>query len=359
MYILFLSNGYGEDTIAYYIINSFPSSFKNRILTFPLVTEGKIFEDNGIKRVGPIKVFPSRGISGIFNLKNMLLDIKSGLIKHILKQIKFLNSLDENYYFVAVGDIYPLSLLYLSNKIDKTFFVATAKSIRTENFNFFEIFLMNKTIANFVRDQETYQKFEKRIKNLFFVGNPVLDIPYYEPPEEIRSALNKSNSILIFPGREDQALNNLKLLLPSIEVGVQKGFLFFIVVPNFYPIDQISAIVGYKDAIFVVDSRYLAYLLKECFVVWGFGGSVNEQAAGFGIPVISLDQKNWYRRRQRKLLGNSLILVSNSYQFIQKTLELKQNKQLYLQLSNEGRVRMGKQGGALSIVNLILEKINV
>lgn len=350
--ILFLSNGYGEDTIALYIIKNFPSNYTQNIEIFPLVTEGKIFKD--YKIVGPVKVFPSRGISGFLNVYKLWQDIQAGLIRHIFKQIEFLKNINENFYFVAVGDIYPLILLYFAKKINKTFFVATAKSIKTEPFNILEILLMKKTIANFVRDNQTYEwilKKYKELNNVYFLGNPVLDIPYIkflnEAPE---------NNIIVLPGRINESIDNIKKLLPIMKK--LKEFNFSIIIPDFYPVEEIKELIVNYDNVVIINSIYYRYFLENSFCVWGFGGSANEQAAGFGLPVISLYQKNWYRQRQKKLLKDSLILVEKIEDFEKETLKLKEEKDYYLYLSKVGREEMGPLGGAIKIANFIINFIS-
>ncbi|MCX7758223.1 MAG: hypothetical protein N2169_01210 [bacterium] len=355
MKVLFLSNGYGEDTIASYIIKSFPREFLRNISVFPLVTEGNVFRDEGIDIEGPVKVFPSRGISGFLNLRNFIRDLQAGLMFHIWEQIKYLNNLDSSTYFVAVGDIYPLILLYFSKRIHRTFFVATAKSVKTEYFNPFEIFLMKKVIANFVRDQSTMDWILRRygLSNVHFLGNPVLDIPfcYFE------SVDNLDKNIIFLPGRVDQALKNLAIFLPAMKKLVLDGFSFTIVIPKFYPVNEVYSLVKGIDRIFVIDSIYYRFFLERSFLVWGFGGSANEQAAGFGLPVISLNENTWYRKRQKKLLGDSLILVRTVDDFISKTLELEKNVNYYNYLRNVGKYQMGGLGGALNISNFIIQKV--
>lgn len=349
--ILFLSNGYGEDTIAYYIATNFPQELRDRIEFFPLVTEGKVFEEFEI--VGPIKVFSSRGISGFLNLTNFLQDIKEGLIKHVINQISFVKELGQEYFFVAVGDIYPLLLLYFAGKIDKTFFVATAKSVKTEFFNFFEIFVMGKSIANFVRDEKTYISLRKFLSNVYFLGNPVLDIPYVE----YKGSISESN-IIVLPGRVNKCLENLDRIKDSVKKLVKLGFEFTIVVPNFYPIEEIKGIMEGIEKIRIVDSVYYSFFLRNSFCVWGFGGSANEQAAGYGLPVISFNQKDWYRNRQKKLLGQALILVDKPEDFIRETLKLREDRCYYDFVSMKGKEEMGQLGGAEKIANFIMESLN-
>lgn len=360
MKILFLTNGYGEDTIAFYIIKQLKNYGFNDIAVFPLVTEGDVFSKNGISLCGPIKLFPSRGISGVLNLGNFFKDISNGLLNHLFKQLDFLKKLTD-CYFVVVGDIYPLLLLYFSKKIHRSIFVATAKSVRTEFFNFVEISLMKKTIANFVRDEDTKEWILKnyKINNVYWVGNPVLDIPYPDKVDDSFNTLFESldRNIIFLPGRKDWALQNVKLFRDSFRILIDKGFSFSIVVPSYYPVSEIESVLQNIRNVFVIDSVYYRFLLERSFLVWGFGGSANEQAAGFGLPIISFYQNNWYRMRQKKLLGEALILVKDIKSFIDQTIFLSENKDYYNYLSNYARRMMGDFGGAKNIAEFIKNNV--
>ncbi len=354
MKLLLLTNGYGEDTIAKYIIDNLYELGVKDIEVFPLVTKGDVFEN--VKIVGPVRVFPSSGISGFLNFFNFIKDIKAGLFGHIKQQIKFLKSLNDDLYFVAVGDVYPILLLYFSGKIRKSFFVATAKSIKTEPFNFLEISLMKNMIANFVRDEMTLKWIVSRygLGNVYFEGNPVLDLPRVEVDDEkFLNVLKYYKNIIILPGRKDVAVENLRNLIAFVPHLIEKGFCFTVVVPHFYPLDEIVRLVKEFENVFIFDSKYYRFLLENSFLVWGFGGSANEQAAGFGLPVISLYSKSWYRQRQKKLLRDSLILVRNWEEFYTQTMSLVNDVNRYVYLSNVGRREMGNLGGARNIARFI------
>jgi len=364
--IVFLSNGYGEDNIAFYIINSFPDYLRDNIFAFPLVSEGEVFKNNGIKVIGYVKPLPSKGISGFLNLRNFLVDIKSGLFSVLYNQLKFLKKLGDEFFFVAVGDIVPLLLLNFSGKIRKSFFIATAKSIRTEIFNPFEIFLMRKTIASFLRDKDSLDwvyRFYK-IKNVYFFGNPVLDIPVFND-NPLYDFFNKSidlsenyhnRFILVLPGRKEVCLKNLEdLKIPMLQImNSFPDVVFIVVIPNFYPLSDIRDLFKDIDKVFFVDSKYYGSFLRRGYLVWGFGGSANEQAAGFGIPVISFNQKNWYRNRQKKLLKDSLILVSNKDELIEFTKKFLNNRDYRDRIGSLGKDLMGEVGGGSKIVNFII-----
>jgi uncharacterized protein (TIGR03492 family) len=277
-----------------------------------------------------------------------------------------LKDLGDEFFFVAVGDIVPLLLLNFSGKIRKSFFIATAKSIRTEIFNPFEIFLMRKTIASFLRDKDSLDwvyRFYK-IKNVYFFGNPVLDIPVFND-NPLYDFFNKSidlsenyhnRFILVLPGRKEVCLKNLEdLKIPMLQImNSFPDVVFIVVIPNFYPLSDIRDLFKDIDKVFFVDSKYYGSFLRIGYLVWGFGGSANEQAAGFGIPVISFNQKNWYRNRQKKLLKDSLILVSNKDQLIEFTKKFLSDRDYRDRIGSLGKDLMGEVGGGSKIVNFII-----
>jgi uncharacterized protein (TIGR03492 family) len=373
--IIFLSNGYGEDTISTYIIRELKNKINNiDISAFPLVNDGEKYKQNNIKVIGPTKILKSSGISGFLNIKNFIIDIKDGLLNLILKQLNFLKEYKnkKNIYLVAVGDIYPLFLSVFENKLSKTnvIFIPTAKSYKTEPFNFIEIYLMSLVNANFVRDEITYLKLKNKLNNVYFVGNPVLDIEYLQLSENI----NLINNIIILPGRKQNCLNNLFYFIKAINLILNKiktenilNFLptFSIIVPDFYPINEIKNLIESelnqenKEKVYLLSDKYYRYVLENSYLVWGQGGSANEQAAGYKLPVISFNENNWYRKRQKKLLNNCLILVKqyDIDSLVNETINLFKDKTKYDFLREECYKEMGPLKGAINIANYIYNLI--
>jgi uncharacterized protein (TIGR03492 family) len=373
--IIFLSNGYGEDTISTYIIRELKNKINNiDISAFPLVNDGEKYKQNNIKVIGPTKILKSSGISGFLNIKNFIIDIKDGLLNLILKQLNFLKEYKnkENIYLIAVGDIYPLFLSVVENKLSKTnvIFIPTAKSYKTEPFNFIEIYLMSLVNANFVRDEITYLKLKNKLNNVYFVGNPVLDIEYLQPSENI----NLINNIIILPGRKQNCLNNLFYFIKAINLILNKiknenilNFLstFSIIVPDFYPINEIKNLIENelnqenKEKVYLLSDKYYRYVLENSYLVWGQGGSANEQAAGYKLPIISFNENNWYRKRQKKLLNNCLILVKqyDIDSLVNETINLFKDKTKYDFLREECHKEMGPLKGAINIANYIYNLI--
>jgi uncharacterized protein (TIGR03492 family) len=373
--IIFLSNGYGEDTISTYIIRELKNKINNiDISAFPLVNDGEKYKQNNIKVIGPTKILKSSGISGFLNIKNFIIDIKDGLLNLILEQLNFLKEYKnkKNIYLVAVGDIYPLFLSVFENKLSKTnvIFIPTAKSYKTEPFNFIEIYLMSLVNANFVRDKITYLKLKNKLNNVYFLGNPVLDIEYLQLSEDI----NFINNIIILPGRKQNCLNNLFYFIKAINLILNKiktenilNFLptFSIIVPDFYPINEIKNLIENelnqenKEKVYLLSDKYYGYILRNSYLVWGQGGSANEQAAGYKLPVISFNENNWYRKRQKKLLNNCLILVKqyDINSLVNETINLFKDKSKYDFLREECYKEMGPLNGAINIANYIFNLI--
>jgi uncharacterized protein (TIGR03492 family) len=373
--IIFLSNGYGEDTISTYIIRELKNKINNiDISAFPLVNDGEKYKQNNIKVIGPTKILKSSGISGFLNIKNFIIDIKDGLLNLILEQLNFLKEYKnkKNIYLVAVGDIYPLFLSVFENKLSKTnvIFIPTAKSYKTEPFNFIEIYLMSLVNANFVRDKITYLKLKNKLNNVYFLGNPVLDIEYLQLSEDI----NFINNIIILPGRKQNCLNNLFYFIKAINLILNKiktenilNFLptFSIIVPDFYPINEIKNLIENelnqesKEKVYLLSDKYYRYVLENSYLVWGQGGSANEQAAGYKLPVISFNENNWYRKRQKKLLNNCLILVKqyDIDSLVNETINLFKDKTKYNFLREECYKEMGPLNGAINIANYIFNLI--
>ena len=87
-------------------------------------------------------------------------------------------------------------------------------------------------------------------------------------------------------------------------------------------------------------------------MVLGLAGTANQQAAGLGKPIISVDEKG--KRVQKKLLGGAEILVPYDPEALKEALyKVLKDKRLYERMSREGRKRMGRRGALERLVSYI------
>ena len=102
MSILIISNGHGEDTIAMNLIHAIQKTTPHTaIMACPLVGKGTAYSNNQIKTILKNPTFPSGGF--IRSIKDLIIDIKAGLISHIRTQIKTIKAIpDGNVGFLSM-----------------------------------------------------------------------------------------------------------------------------------------------------------------------------------------------------------------------------------------------------------------
>lgn len=131
--LLVLSNGHGEDVIAVRILQELQKlSHPPEIFALPLVGEGHAYRKLGIPLIGAVRNMPSGGFVYMDN-KELLRDVRGGLVQLTLSQIKAMRNWVKNQKFdnrqtavLAVGDILPLLFAWVSGA--NYAFVGTAKS---------------------------------------------------------------------------------------------------------------------------------------------------------------------------------------------------------------------------------------
>jgi len=373
--ILFISNGYGEDTIAASVILKLAGQIpKERILSFPVVGEGRAYREIGIKIAGPTKNMPSGGLIPGGWVKNLWMDFASGLGRLMLKQISRLKELKtEILAVVAVGDTYPVILggLFTGKPV---IFVGSAKSDFFYPYSSIERFIF-KRFCNIVfpRDERTAESLRKDNINAKWVGNAMMDSLAYTGD---RFGIPEDRKIIaLLPGSRKVAYMDLPIILNAAEKVALKweeplGF----VAPLADSISITDLKESAKEAGFVLTSnraeeglvgtlrrdeievlllrRRFGDSIKLAYLVIGQAGTGNEQAVGLGKPVIAFDsggiaKLGWYRLRQKGLLGDSLLIVKrNSAQIALQVLNLLKDKEKYEKMAKIGFERMGPPGGA-------------
>src|SRR5690606_7296015 len=104
--ILFLSNGYGEDTVGARIAQSVQALAGSRLrpVAFPIVGAGDPYRLVGIPVIGPRAPLPSGGF-GYLNIRNAVKDVLAGSVGMALRQLQFAwRHRDEWNAVVGVGD---------------------------------------------------------------------------------------------------------------------------------------------------------------------------------------------------------------------------------------------------------------
>ncbi|MEQ8224329.1 MAG: lipid-A-disaccharide synthase-related protein [Candidatus Eremiobacterota bacterium] len=376
MNILFISNGYGEDSVAALLIEELRKRKVVNIKVLPLVGIGEIFDFPDVEILGPRVNLPSGGLINN-NLSALIKDIKAGLLTLTLKQIDILRKSSFDL-IICVGDRYPVILagLFTSSPL---IFVAIAQSVYGSGYSLFEKLLMKGRVNMvFPRDAETDMALNKWGISSRFLGNPMMDtFPVLPCNIDIPAS---AGVITILPGSRSEIWYNTKISLSVCRriYSLNRDIIFLMALSQRVLLEEFYAYISKegwnvsedKDVTHLVHSdgtevkmsqKYFGYMINRADAVLGQGGTANEQAAGLGKPVVTFwsperQVRPSFMKHQKSLLGDSLIIVSPEPEIIaEKLLELLKNPVKAHELGQIGSARMGGRGGGNKIVDYIIE----
>lgn len=203
--LLVLSNGHGEDIIAVRILQELQTwEQPPEIVVLPLVGEGFAYRHLNIPIIGTVQRMPSGGFIYMDGGKQLIRDVKGGLLQLTWKQIQTTRTWVKQqqtshlqHAVLAVGDIVPLLFAWMSG--GNYAFVGTAKSeyyVRDESgvlqrkekgaywenfsgsiYHPWERWLMTRQRckAVFPRDTLTHDVLKSMGVPAYDVGNPMMD----------------------------------------------------------------------------------------------------------------------------------------------------------------------------------------
>lgn len=383
--VLLVSNGFGEAAITTYVARSLRSlSPVSRSEHFPLV--GRPRSDAWPPAVGPQQEMPSGGLVTYWNLRNLAADLRAGLGDLTLRQYRFLRAQRERDVIIAVGDVYCLALCLMAAR-RPTIFVATAKSDYVAPHSGLERMIARRAAATFARDEATAQSLRNAGVHAQYAGNLMMDglqrtgldlgvrngalvvtaLPgsRADAPQAAADTVRRLvaiSGILTGRGREVQAFFSVA---PSVDARNVRVAIRAAGVEITDPQDGEGIVASGR-----LDNLELALvrgafgdLLEASDLVLGQAGTANEQAAGFGRPVVAAaqpgeapDKMLWYRMRQKRLLGDALlVLPAEPAQFAADVVRLIDDPQRMRHMADTGRERMGKPGGAAAVAAAALE----
>lgn len=371
--VLFVSNGHGEDAIAATIARQLRALRFAHTDHFPLVGEPVGLPD--FAAVGPQRRLPSGGLIAMFNVRNILADVRGGLVALTLAQLRFLRAARRTYqYAVAVGDVYCLALALLAGL--PTIFVGTAKSISVAGYGALERAVLRRARHVFVRDEATAQWLRGRGVAAHAPGNVIVDLlDGDETPPDLGS-----HAIVLLPGSRSAAYDDavaLAAIVRAIAGGIPETRAIIAIAPTLHPgvfVQRLRA-AGWRveerggplafeafDGDRALISGWTGSLgpaLRAATLAIGQAGTANEAAAALGLPVIALDTpvlagSGWYRRRQMGLLGDALLVVREAgKRAADAIIELLGDETRLAHMRSAGPKRLGGAGGARAIARTI------
>jgi uncharacterized protein (TIGR03492 family) len=380
--ILFVSNGNGESAIAERIAREVravaPGPFG--LDHFPLVGE----PPNGVlSTLGPRRTLPSGGLVAMGNVRALARDLRAGFARLFWSQLRFLRQQGPHYdCVVAVGDVYALALARLTKR--PIVFVGTAKSVFVAPYGPLERRFLRAAARVFVRDVATSQRLRAEGVAADAPGNTIVELADEAPQHGFAA----HSLVGVLPGSRASAyLDAVRLCSVVRALGERLGptEAMLSIAPSLHaerfasalaadgwvvePVaadDPIAFRARAGGAILIGWRGPLGTLIGAAKLVLGQAGTANEQAAAAGVPVVALDADRppairspgdeWYRMRQRRLLGDALAIVPGSPGLAADAIAaLLADTARLERMRDAGRSRMGPRGGSRAIARSIIE----
>jgi uncharacterized protein (TIGR03492 family) len=381
--VLFVSNGHGEGAIAERIAREVRALAGHPVGLDHLALVGDPPSGDALASVGPRRAMPSGGLVAMGNVPAFARDLRAGFAGLFAAQASFLRREGPRYdCVVAVGDAYALAFALLGRV--RTVFVGTAKSAYVAPYGAFERLLLRRATRVFVRDAATANVLRARGVPAEAPGNVIVDLLDGAPAPA--GELARGPRIGLLPGSRQPAYGDAVRLarvfaaLAAREPGLGAALSL---APGLEPANFASALTaagwevapGAAGIAFAAEAggaRMLAWngplgtLLRASTLVIGQAGTGNEQAAALGLPVVALDADGpgirkfgpgeaWYRMRQRRLLGDGLLLVApEPVTAAAQIANLLGDAPRLEHMRHAGRERMGGAGGANAIARAVL-----
>lgn len=381
MRALFVSNGHGEAAIVNRLVRTVRELDAQIVCDhLPLVGDVRAPEAND---VGPRRAMPSGGLIAMGNVRNIVRDLRGGLLGLTLAQRRFLGGAHARYdACVAVGDVYALLMTLAVAR--PTLFVGTAKSTYVAPYGRFERTVLRRAARVFVRDEPTAASLRERGVDAKAPGNTIVDLFADVRDDRARDALRDfSPAIALFPGSRASAYDDGAFLVETIlRVREQRSAVgaALSLAPQLDRarwIERLSASFDVRSRddemvpLEIHDARGVAVrawcgevgaLLPYVSAVLGQAGTANEAAAAAGIPILAFERGSdrktaWYRMRQSGLLGDALEIAPGA-QAVDATIALLDDDARRARMGAVGKARMGAPGGSRRIAEAIVEVLH-
>lgn len=387
--VLFISNGTGEDLNASLILRALIEiSPQINVVAMALVGLGSAYQRLGITLIGPRQMLPSGGIF-YTHFFNLVKDLASGLVGLTLRQIQSLFKYRQHCDFcIAVGDIFPVIMAYLTNRPFVVFLVSTSSyyegKLRLPRLTQWCL-RSHRCLAVFTRDAFTAEDLQQQgMTKAEFAGYPILDV--LSPTGNNLNLDSKIPTIALLPGsRLPEALHNLTLQLRVCEAiselemvqfrvplvsGIREKDLQTIAKTQGWQYQSSGIFSKMKqNKIIIVQCYWNAFadILQQCDLVLGMAGTAVEQAVGLGKPIVQLPGYGpqftyGFADAQMRLLGisvktigktpNNPTLFTDAAHTVQAIL--KDPRYIEKCLEN-GRQRVGQKGGSDSLAQAIAQ----
>lgn len=359
------SNGYGEDAVGALVVRRLQQAYPDAdVAGFSLVGTGDPYRKAGVALYSSPAVTPSGGLIK-YSLKNLWVDLKSGLLTHIAQQQAIWRLLRcRMRTVVCVGDVYlALSVLWGTGR--KPLLAATAKTVHITGHNRLECYLLRRSVRyTWARDEASADQLKSRGVPAGFAGNPVMDLACED--SRSRPQWGEGVRLLTLPGSRPRTYDDVKLAWEVCRTLSRQRSVshMFLLAPTIDRQRLAEAVGGRQEGNVLTDGELtvglydgsVAQAAMGADLVLGWGGTGNQVCAGVGRAVVAPDEKG--KRVQKKLLGNGEVLVSPTVSALSAAcLDLMDNRQKRQTMGSIGASRMGGPGWIEALIEMTDEQL--
>jgi uncharacterized protein (TIGR03492 family) len=390
MKILFVSNGHGEDAIGAFLAKTMLELEPNlEIEALPIVGRGNVYEQAGIRVLGPRWSPPSGGFT-FTSLDLFLKDWRDGMRQKTHEQHWAIRNAKADAVMI-VGDVYalwvtfsfafkdakprvfqyqPLVSRYYQDGMNTSDKLERSSRVTVDSFVLPERLYMKRVEKVFTRDERSAAWLrELGVPHAQFAGNIMMDL--LTPELELQTILDDRPVLALLPGTRNDYLFSLPIMLETAallpEFQTFAAFSGTLELPTGWVwttakiVDNETRVALHDSGIRVVMLKHgFAALLQVASVVLGTSGTGNEQAVGLGKPVIGFPTTGpqyleGFAKAQKRLLGVGLTLSQPDPELLARAVNTAHQDQVFrAQVSQAGLERMGLSGGAKRIALEVL-----
>lgn len=365
--LLFISNGYGEDSIAAEIIKRLPDNFI--VEAYPTLGSGSAYQ--GLcPIVGPRAILASEGSR--VQRGTIRRDIQRGGLRTLRPGLAFLRKVANHYdRIIVVGDLIGVLGCWLSG-IRKIVYLDVYKT-GVRRYSRLERLVIKQTAAVvFSRSDTLAAQLRSDGVDARFAGNVIMDTVTYGE-YDVASRRSAPTAITLLPGSRSAVIENFLAQLAGVRLLTDERLPdIFLAVAHGIDTDDLAeagafAFIGpmtsdASDLGTLRDERLTIHLSRGAVgnliegsdIVLSQAGTATIQAIGMGRPVITfhspLDRPKRVRDEQR-LFGDAWIRVAGNPGPISRAIiRLMRDQSLRTRLGTVGRDRIGGPGAMKAII---------
>jgi uncharacterized protein (TIGR03492 family) len=361
--ILFISNGYGEDSVGAEIVKRLPPSC--RAAAYPTLGPGKAY-DGICEIVGPRAQLASEGSRVAKG--TVTRDIATGGLGTLLPGIAFMKAAKDQYdHFVVIGDFIGVAGCFFAG-IRGITYLDVYKTGYGRPYSGIEKWMIKQTCSRvFNRSQVLADTLTAIGVDAVAAGNVMMDtITSGDFAAGIRRS--RLRAVTLLPGSRDQTAANFAVQIAALRlIPEDRRPDIFLALANGVDVDALAQAANLKrdgerltgDLSVHVARGAVRNCIEASDLVLSQAGTATIQALGLGVPAITFTRSTDRMKRfleENRLFGGARLLTSDDpAELARVTLKLLDDPAELAWLGVIGRQRIGEPG----VIDKIIASVTV